>query len=1078
MTATGQRHLSFPSTLEPKDLDDLPPTADADPWAWVEEDEDPDAPLDLSGLRVTAVLVAFDAGRWLPATLDSLAGLQHRPTRLIAIDNDSTDATRDLLNQAVAEGLIDAVYTGKRRYGFGAAVKSALRQDAEQGAEESHWLWLLHDDAQPEPDALYELLSHVRADRTIDITGPKLLLPRRRQAGQQISEVGVSISGTGRRDLGLDSGEIDQGQRDQPQARLGVSTCGMLVRTSVWNELGGLDPGIPVFRDGVEFGWRAHLNGYRVVTTPSALVTHRQVGRAGLRPSGVTGRRPGMVDRVLGMVVVAGHAPARLLPLVLLRLVWSCLVHATGYLLGKVPGRALDEILALGAFVGQPGRIVRLRKRTAAINPVPGTDEVIQNLRPPWWNSLRVAAEAVGGAVSDRYRSVAGDADAASLDELTGDDFSAMGEERPKNVLLSPVVIMTVLALAASVVAARGLIGAGVLAAPALLPSYDRLGALWDAVLAPIPGAPDQITPPWLALTALGSTVLAAQPEWFSTVLLCGVVPLAFLTAYPVIRRVINERRLRLWVSGTYALLPVLLGGTNQGRLGLSVVAIGLPLLISAVRALVLRRVGIPEAWRGGWGAGVVLVALVAFEPSLLIPALVLGVLGAIVLRRTPRKIGRIGIALGLPLVVLAPWWPSVIATPGRLFVGPDAALGGPPEAPATWTLLLGRPSGPGLPPLWVGAVIFGVIWLVALLGLVRRPDRRAVVSAWIVALVGLAMAVVLSRLVVSVPPVGTEVRPWVGSYLLIAFAALLVGGGMGVDGLALQMRERSFSWLQPAALLAAVAIGLVSLGGAVWWVLAGATGPIDRTRLDAIPPYVLNGLRSDTQPRLLALDLSAGTARYSVLADGHLRLGDADRGGPFGGSRDAREQVDDLVVRVVAGTADSDIAPQLGRLGIGYVWVTGADEATLSRIDNTPGLGTASGTERGTVWQLNPAVSRRTLAAEPNDLAVGRAPASVPPGPANRLLRIGEAADPRWTASLDDRPLAPVTDGWQQAFEVPGEAGLVRWSIPVSTRWLLLGQGVVLLVAAVLAAPGVRRPEVRDPTKSARRAATLSELV
>ena len=70
------------------------------------------------------------------------------------------------------------------------------------------------------------------------------------------------------------------------------------------------------------------------------------------------------------------------------------------------------------------------------------------------------------------------------------------------------------------------------------------------------------------------------------------------------------------------------------------------------------------------------------------------------------------------------------------------------------------------------------------------------------------------------------------------------------------------------------------------------------------------------------------------------------------------------------------------------------------------------------------------------------------------------------------------MTEGWQQAFEVPGEAGLVRWSIPVATGWLLLGQGVVLLVAAVLAAPGVRRPEVRDPTKSARRAATLSELV
>ena len=77
-----------------------------------------------------------------------------------------------------------------------------------------------------------------------------------------------------------------------------------------------------------------------------------------------------------------------------------------------------------------------------------------------------------------------------------------------------------------------------------------------------------------------------------------------------------------------------------------------------------------------------VLVALVAFEPSLIIPALLLGVLGAVMLRRTPRKIGRIGIALGLPLLVLLPWWPSILAAPGRLFVGPDAALGGAAGCP------------------------------------------------------------------------------------------------------------------------------------------------------------------------------------------------------------------------------------------------------------------------------------------------------------------------------------------------------------------------------------------------------------
>ena len=539
---------------------------------------------------------------------------------------------------------------------------------------------MLHDDGAPAPDALYRLLAHVTTDRRIDITGPKLLLPRRRQAGQAISEIGVSISGSGRRELQLDPGEIDQGQRDQPQARLGVSTCGMLVRTEVWADLDGLDPGIPVFRDGVEFGWRAHLFGYRVVTTPDAVITHRQVGRAGLRPRGLTGRRPGKVDRQLGMVVIAGHAPGKMLPLVWLRLVWSCLAHAVGYLLGKVPGRALDELLALIGFLTHPRRIRDLRHRTAVIDPAPGTGELVSALRPPWWSSLQVAAESLSGAAYERYRAVAGDVDAASLDELTGDDFSSVAEERPRNALLNPVAIIAVLAVAVSLVAARSLIGFGSLVGPALLPAYTDLGELWRAATQPIPGAPDQISPPWLALVALGSTVLAGQPEWFSTLALCGVVPLAFLAAYPVTRRVINDRRLRVWVAGTYALLPVLLGGTNQGRLGLSILAVGLPLLVIAVRALVLRRVHIPEAWRGGWGCGVVLTVLVAFEPSLIIPATLVGLIGAVALRRTPRKVGRIGIALGLPLLVMLPWLPSLITQPG----GSSSALTPRSAAPRT----------------------------------------------------------------------------------------------------------------------------------------------------------------------------------------------------------------------------------------------------------------------------------------------------------------------------------------------------------------------------------------------------------
>ena len=298
------------------------------------------------------------------------------------------------------------------------------------------------------------------------------------------------------------------------------------------------------------------------------------------------------------------------------------------------------------------------------------------------------------------------------------------------------------------------------------------------------------------------------------------------------------------------------------------------------------------------------------------------------------------------------------------------------------------------------------MIWLVALIGLGRRADRRAVVAAWVTALVALAMAVVLSRLVVSVPPVGTEVRPWVGAYLLLGFGALVLGRrgrGRRAD------RRDAAAQLHLAAadhVLASVLVGLVTVGGAGWWVAAGATGPIDRTRLDAIPPYVLNGMTDRHRARVLAIDLSGRTARYSVLADDQVRLGDADRGWPSAARRRPR-QVADLVVRLVAGTADADIATQLARarhrLRLGHRGGRRRHRADRQHA----GLGTASGNERGTVWQLEPAGHPRLLSTAPPGCPLGRAVAHACPRRADgRTLRIGEAADRRWQAELDGRTL------------------------------------------------------------------------
>ena len=48
---------------------------------------------------------------------------------------------------------------------------------------------------------------------------------------------------------------------------------------------------------------------------------------------------------------------------------------------------------------------------------------------------------------------------------------------------------------------------------------------------------------------------------------------------------------------------------------------------------------------------------------------------------------------------------------------------------------------------------------------------------------------------------------------LLIAFAALVLAAAAGVDGLAAELRGRSFGWVQPTSVVAGTLVALTVLG-------------------------------------------------------------------------------------------------------------------------------------------------------------------------------------------------------------------------------------------------------------------------
>ncbi|MDT0310235.1 glycosyltransferase family 2 protein [Streptomyces sp. DSM 44917] len=1060
---------------------------------------------------VTAVLVSHDGERWLPDVLGGLLG-QTRPVQdVIAADTGSADSSATLVGEALGA---ERVLHLARRTGFGTAVAEAARTAPKltpddlpylkrppawdpvtrtwdtstydlpelPHGEPVHWLWLLHDDAAPEPDALAELLRQADASPSAAIVGAK---HRGWYDRRQLLEAGVSIAPSGRRWTGLDRREQDQGQHDQVRPVLSVSTAGMLIRRDVFERLGGFDRRLPLMRDDVDLCWRAQAAGHRVLVAPAAVLRHAEAAsreRRGIDCAGRLGGSPHRVDKAAAAYALLVNARGRALPWILFRLVLGTLLRILAYLVGKLPGRALDEAAGLLSTLLMPGRIAaarRRRRRTAD----PRTDPAdLRPLFPPPLATLRTTVEQVFSNLSGRSEpaSSGGGRHGAVESGPTDDEADSLEIEqfaRLKRLARRPGPMLFLGLALASLLACRDLIGGGSLLGGSLLPAPAEAGALWDRYAStwqPVGTGGTETGPPYLGLLALLSTVLLGSTDLALTLLLAGCVPLAGASAYFSSRPLVASRLLRAWGSVAYAFLPAVTGAVAGGRIGTAVLAVLLPPLArTAVSAAGYAGQEGRGSWRATWACALLLTAGTAFTPAiwplavlLAACAVALPLADAATLARA--KAARLGAVVLTPLVVLAPWSLSVLFSPGDFLAEPglpfETAQAGPFE------LLNANPGGPGTPATWL---LTGVL-LAALGGLLRRERRTALTAAWITAGAALAFAVWADA----------DTGRWAGPATLVGGLALLSAAVLGADGARFRVAAQSFGWRQPAAAAVAAAAVAGPLLAAAGWVLGGADGPLERGSAVQVPAFVAAEGTTRDQARTLVLaggeggDAPAGRLSYALVRGSGARLGDAELTGLVGENDGLSRTVGELT----AGSgADQTVA--LAGFAVRYILVLEGTPAEVQRVlDTTPGLLRLSQEDGGALWRVDREISRVSVVPPAGEAAEGGASgetpealpvpagavevhADLPEGPEGRVLRLADAASSGWRATLDGGPLTPVTlDGWAQGFELPPGGGRldVTYDTPLThTLWVWL-QGFALLVLCVLALPG-RRGELDD---------------
>jgi GT2 family glycosyltransferase len=1047
---------------------------------------------------VTAVVVAHDGARLLPGLVHAVREQTHPVQRVVGVDTGSQDRSGATLTELLGQ---DAVFGMEPDTGYGAAVARALQHSAARrpapgspgapapGIQGSEWIWLLHDDCEPAADALEQLLSSASRSQSVAVLGPKLkdLSDRR-----VVREAGITTDRAGRRLTGVEPGEIDQGQHDGSRAVLAVSSAGMLIRRDVWDQLGGFDANLPLFRDDIDFCWRAHAAGYEVRVISDAVVYHRELSARQIRKSPATGGHPRLLDRRSALYVFAVNLPFWPMLTVVGGGVAGSVVRAAYFLITKQQGKAAAHLRAVAWVLRHPLLIRRERRRRAADRK---HGYAVLRGQLPRGRTLSRLAESAAGLLSRGSGYESSGLHHAVVDEPSDELPLPTTDSVIRRVLTSPGVLLFAALAVVALVAERSLTGSvlsgsATLGGGTLAPAWGGAGNLWHEYLA---GYHDTgigsaaSAPPYVGVMAVLATLLGGKPWLATDVLLLGCVPAAGVTAFLATRRLTSVLAARIWIAASYALLPVATGAVAAGRIGTGAAFVLLPLIGMMVGRMLTGppptssvHGGLPPpvppgpsrftARRAAWAAGLLTAIAAAFVP-LIWPVAVIAALAAAA--AWPwlggRTVINAAIVAVVPAVILIPWTFYLVTNPSAFFgeaglVRPGLAANGlRPES-----LLLLSPGGPGLPPAWVTA---GLV----LPALLARRRIALVYAGWGIALGGLVMALVVSRVRVT-PQGGTAVSAWPGIAIAIAAAGLLLAATPLIEAVTRPLggdlaagRRRGADWRFLATMAGlAVAVSAPALA-AGYWLADGLDGPVAAAGPQILPAFVAASSAGQDRTRTLVLRQDGGGLSYAVLRDADPVLGEPE----LAQTASATHALDGVVASLAAaGGGDAgDTGHALSQFDIGYLLLPAPiDQALARQLDAAAGLEPLTRASSYDLWQVSGTVARVSV------LTPGGTAVPVPSGPVgvnavvapdtSGTLVLAESAG-GWSATLNGKPLtklaAPV-DGWAQGFVLPAGGGRLVISRNETARDVSLGaEAAALLVAFALALPGTRSSVAAD---------------
>jgi GT2 family glycosyltransferase/lysylphosphatidylglycerol synthetase-like protein (DUF2156 family) len=894
--------------------------------------------------HVTAVIVSHDGAVWLPEVVAAISSQTRGVNQIVAVDTGSKDKSVALLRAAKIP-----VLSLPRDAGFGDAIYRAVEKFPKSNNERNEWIWVIHDDCAPKSDALEKLLTEVLDRPNVAMAGPKLLGWHDRT---HLLEVGVSITNNGARWTGMEDHEYDQGQHDGVRDVLSVSTAGALIRRDVFEELGGFDPQLALFRDDVDFGWRMRMAGHSIIVVTDSVAFHAQAAASERRPVDVEGaflHRPLLLDRRNSAYVLLANSSAWLLPWLILQLITGAAIRSIGYLIAKLPGYASDEILAIASLVLRPAILKAARKERRIHRLLP--PRVIADFIPPRLNQYRNFVNNFLESIRNRiFAKLPTDND---IDEEFNEDADLLTPVKVVNwgsVFMRPQVVLGISLFIFILLSSRSRFGS--LIGGALATTPHGTSSLWRSYIESwhqVGMGSSAPTPPWVALLSLLSLLFFGKPAVLVTALIFTAPALMAISAYKFLKLVTANSWLRVSASMLYAISPVAIASVNSGRLGTLILLIILPWIVSNISSLDnFEKI----SWRRIFGVALLISIATSFTLMVWLAVLVVTAVGVGVDLRSfnldldkelfDQKLKRRIALLITPLVVTAPWSLVAIIDPNRFLYEPGILLsgGGPNLA------LLGNPGGPGALPWWA----ISPLTLVLIVAYFASTQLRKVAQ---IGVLFLLLSVACSAISITGNGTIAPTQLWVGVFLAVATLAAVTVGTIILNDLRDYLIATNINYrhiLSAGLLLITLAYSVTALS---WNVSKASSSPVHTKSENVLPEYL--GVETDAKTLVLR---EITNREVTSLAFYISRGSDISLGEP-----DVAPIQDPAIAKAVIELADGSgltTSKTFADFGIKYLFAKNPiDKEVVRTIDALGGFVRTSATSDGIVWKVSNPTSR-----------------------------------------------------------------------------------------------------------------------